>query len=281
MTRPHKARGWPMTTNSTRPALPTLQADQRSLISPRPGDEIERGLRDGFRDRREIVDWYQSAVVRTLGHITEQWQPDDLLRDRTLLTALITSQRRRQFHDNPMSLDHAAAYRRRLERVIVVPAFTAAFNDLRGAAGEYPEDVQAGGDDDDTNYRDPEGQEFVGMRPGFSVADDQQQAALNRLWGGFDSLDELLSWVHDLNEPTNGAIDESLASRIGRDRVAVEHMLGRVDAETPEQARRRARKYRERFAIVKLLPAFAEGVNRLEAGELATRTTDGLTPGGG
>jgi hypothetical protein len=263
-----------MTTNAPRPALPTLQHDQRALLDPRPSDDVDHGLRDGFPNRRTAIEWYQRATVRTFGNITDKWDPIDLLRDRTLLTALITGTERAQYADDPLSLSEARQYRRRLERVVLLPAFNEAYNVLRKSAGEYPDDVRQ-------ENHDPEGQEFVAMRPSFQVADRQQAAALGRLWGGFDTLDELQSWLHDLAEPANGAIEDSLPARVGRDAVALAHFLGRVDASTAAEATEQERKYRERFAVVKLLPAFAEGITRLEAGELATHTNDGLQPGQG
>ncbi|WP_206751671.1 hypothetical protein, partial [Halorubrum sp. SD626R] len=216
----------------------------------------------------------RAAIVRTIGHITDRWEPVGLLRDRTLLTALVVGPERERFADDPLSLETARQYRQRLERVLVLPAFNLAYNALRKSAGEYPEDVR-------NDEHDPEGQDFVAMRPAFQVADRQQRVALQRLWGGFGSVEELQSWLHDLSEPTNGSLDESLPSRVGRDSVAREHFLGRVDADTALEAERLARKYRERFAVAKLLPAFAAGIKRLEAGELATHTSDGLTPGQG
>jgi len=261
-------------TSATRPALPTLQHDQRALLDPRPNDDLEHGLRGGFPDRRAAITWYQAAIVRSLGHITDQWDPVDLLSDRTLLSALIVGEERHEFAADPLTLEEAREYRQRLERVVVLPACNHAYNTLRKSAGEYPEDVR------ESNH-DPEGQDFVAMRPAYQVADRQQRRALERLWGGFNSIDDLQSWLHDLDEPTNGALEADLAARVGRDQVAIAHFLDRVDAESALEADRLAQKFRERFAVAKLLPAFAEGISRLEAGELATHTSDGLTPGQG
>ena len=263
-----------MTTEQTRPALPTLQRDQRALLDPGPDDDVPHGLRDGFPNRRAAIAWYQRATVRSLGQITETWEPIDLLRDRTLLTALITGPERTQYAADPLDLDEARQYRRRLERVVLLPAFNEAYNALRPAAGEYPDDALQGN-------RDPEGQEFVAMRPAFQVADRQQSSALRELWGGFETIEALQSWLHNLAEPTNGSLEENLPARVGRDRVALRHLLGRIEAPTEREAEEQARKYRERFAVVKLLPAFAAGIEEMEAGELATHTSDGLEPGQG
>ncbi|TKX82052.1 hypothetical protein [Halorubrum sp. SD626R] len=163
-------------TTTSRPALPTLQSDQRALLEPQPGDGLDHGLRDGFPNRRTAIEWYQAAIVRTIGHITDRWDPVALLRDRTLLTALVVGPERERFADDPISLETGREYRQRLERVLVLPAFNLAYNALRKSAGEYPEDVRS-------EEHDPEGQDFVAMRPAFQVADQQQRAALRRLWG--------------------------------------------------------------------------------------------------
>jgi hypothetical protein len=212
--------------------------------------------------------------VRSLGQITEKWEPIDLLRDRTLLTALITGPERTQFASDPLSREEAKQYRRRLERVVLLPAFSRAYNALRPAAGEYPENALG-------SEGEPESQDFVAMRPAFQVADQQQAAALEKLWGGFETIEALQSWLHDLAEPTNGTLEETLPARVGRDRVALRHFLGRVEADSEHEAEEQARKYRERFAVAKLLPAFAAGIGEMEAGELATQTSDGLTPARG
>jgi hypothetical protein len=267
-------RGLLAMTSQTRPALPTLQHDQRVLLEPEPTSDLEHGLRHGFPHRRATIEWYQAAIVRTIGHVTERWEPESLVRDRTLLTALVVGDEREAFADEVLSLETAREYRRRLERVVVLPAFNRAYNALRKSAGEYPDDARK-------SEHDPEQQDFVAMRPAFQVADRQQRTALRQLWGGFDSVEQLQSWLHDLSEPTNGAIEETLSSRVGSDSVAREYLLGRPEADTALEAERVARKYRERFAVTKLLPAFADGLKRLEAGELATHTSGGLTPGQG
>ncbi|OYR79123.1 hypothetical protein DJ72_14340 [Halorubrum distributum] len=102
-----------MTTSQTRPALPTLQHDQRVLLEPTADSELDHGLRDGFPNRRVAIEWYQAAIVRTLGHITERWEPVALLRDRTLLTALVVGPERETFADDPLTLNVAREYRQR------------------------------------------------------------------------------------------------------------------------------------------------------------------------
>jgi hypothetical protein len=249
-------------TDRPRPALPTLQADQRALIDPDRGDDVGYGLRGGFPDRQAVINWYQRAVVRTFGHITDTWTPVDLLRDRTLLRALIPDDER-----DGVGESTAYHYRLSLEKSVVLPACNRAYNDLRKQAGEYVEDEH----EDKLRNVDPESQEAVAMRPAFQVADAQQSDTLRELWGGFETIETLQSWLHDLNEPTNGALDDTLPTALGRDPAASKHLLtGRVDEQD-------ARLYRERFAIRILLPAFAEGIERMEVGERAQQTGGDLT----
>jgi hypothetical protein len=251
-----------------RPALPKLQQDQRALIDQDTAQEVGGGfaLRAGFPNRRELINWYQRAAVRTLGHIGDDWPAVDLGRDRTLLSATITSGARYTWSDDPLDPDDAREYRRRLETQVVLPACNRAYNDLRKTAGEYIDHDQF-----DLGDIDPLDQDHVAMRPGFENLDRQQSHALGRLWGGFETRDGLFDWVHWLDKPSNGAVADDLASRLDRDPVATKHLLSAgVDQES-------ARRWREHFAIVELLPAFVEGVERLEAGELAKQTTTELT----
>lgn len=266
-------RGWPAMTDNkpkarpTRPALPTLQADQRALLDPTPGDDVRHGLRDGFPTRRALLTWYQRAIVRTLGELVEDLSPADLVRDRTLVGALLTGPEREQYRADGMTVETATKYRRKLEQAVVLPACNRAYNALRATAGEYVD----GADEFDFDDIVPDDQEHVAMRPAFQVADHQQHEALQQLWGGFEHGERLQSWLHDLNEPTNGALDDDLPATVGRDQTAQRHLLrGRADKDN-------ARQYRERFAVTFLLPAFADGIERLDVGELATRSGGGLS----
>ena len=116
---------------------------------------------------------------------------------------------------------------------------------------------------------DPERQDLA-MRPAFSRKDLEQRQTLARLWEGFADPDALRDWLHDLDQPTNGALDATFPRRVMRDRVALSYLL-RDRADEHE-----ARLWREWFAVAKLLPAFETGIKRMDAGELAKRTRSGL-----
>jgi len=265
--------------SAPRPALQTLQADQRELISGstdpvQPSDKRRLfGLREGFPDRRAAVDWYQRAIVRTWGYVAELWHPADLARDRTLLSALITGPERSQLVDDPLALEATEEYRRRLERQAVLPACDRAYNTLRKSAGEY---IDSHDDEDDAPVGDidPENQDHVAMRPAFQWMDRRQAKALNELWGGFRDEEELMDWLHDLAGPANGAVNEKLPAQVGRDPVAMDHLL----EDDPSAPSPESRRYRERFVVHNVLPAFANGIARMSAGELAQRRSGGLDP---
>lgn len=241
----------------TQPALATMQFNQRDLIDG--GGTVEHGLRDGFPTLREAIKWRQRATIRTLGLLSSEFAPVDLARDRTLSAALVVGDERETLAEDPMGLEYAAEYRRRLEREFVLPACNRAYNSLRKRAGEYI-------DDDEHSQIDPREQAHVAMRPSVDRKDREQAHALRELWGGFSDRDELMDWVHRLNEPTNGAISSTLPAEIGRDPVAIEHMLA-------DESDRAARRYRERFAAVVLLPAFVAGIRRMDGGEKISEET--------
>lgn len=251
-----------------RPALTVLQAQQKELIDHRKHQMtgLNCSLRHGFDSRQRFIVWYQAAVVRTFGALAETVNPLDLARDRVLLQAAITSDKRRKWaSDEPINLETAARYRRLLEQYALLPATNEAYNQLRKMAGEYI-GTEA------KNLPDslaPDAQE-IAMRPAFSRKDIEQRDALERLWSGFPTEDDLRDWLHELDVPTNGALPSDFPRRLMADRVAVRNLVrGRL----PE---RETRVFRERLAITKLLPAFVEGVRRMDAGELAKRTTGGL-----
>jgi len=260
-------------TPRTQPALRTLQVDQRELLDG--GDRVEHGLRAGFPRLRDAVAWYQRAQTRTFGFLAEEFAPTDLVRDRTLGAALVTGSDREDLADDPLSLDMAREYRRRLERVVVRPACNRAYNRLRRRAGEYLQDSEVA-----PEKVTPERQSHVAMRPSLERKDREQSAALAELWGGFDDEDALLDWLHDLDEPSNGALDGRLAARLGRDETARKHLLADEQA-AAGVADTVARRWREHFAALVLLPAFNRGIRRIDSGELVEQQSSGLsTPQG-
>lgn len=256
--------------NPVRPSLVVLQQDQRSLIK---GEDDGRypdahHLRGGFPDRRAVIRWFQRASVRTFGHLGGRFPLDAQLQHGGLLSCLITGPDRQRWYDEPLSLRKARLVRERYESRVLLPACNAAYNELREVAGEYIED----GDGPAWHDLDPEGQKHVAMRPGFQRLDVEQSRALADLWGGFEHREALFDWLHTLDDASNGAIRPDLAAQVARSAEGTRRML----SGHPEPGK--ARRTREEFAIKVLLPAFAEGVRSMSAGELAARERSKLTP---
>ncbi len=256
----------------TQPALRALQIDQRQLLEG--GGPVEFGLRDGFPTARDAIAWYQRAIPRTLGTLAEAWHPRDLFRDRTLAASLVVGDDRERFASDgsPLpSMDAARSYRRRLERLVIRPACNRAYNALRGGAGEYLQDSEVS-----PEKVDPAAQDHVAMRPTLERKDREQAAVLSELWGGFQTERELLDWLHDLDEPTNGSVDQTLAGQLGRDRVARACLLA-DDPASPSVDPDAAVAWRERFAAFVLLPSFVNGIRRIDGGELVQQSSTELT----
>lgn len=211
-------------------------------------DTIRDELLRGFSDRREIVDWWQRAAVMTFGHIAEEWAPNSLLQDRTLLSHLV--------RDTRIS-DRA---RERYHAQWVEPACNDAYNHLKTEAVErLPDDSQDG--NGPLAGIDAEKVEDPAMRPAFSTLNERQQECLRTLWGGFENRKGLSEWLHGLNSATYGEIDRTFSRQVMQDRVTIRYLL-----DTDEQ---QAAIYRVRLAISELLPAFATAAKRLQAGESA------------
>lgn len=257
--------GDPVADTRVKPALLTLLSDQAALIDAGQSVGHDHDLRTGFPSRRALIEWYQRASVRTVGHIADEWDPVDCVGDDTLVRALV--------YDpvggmDPMDHSKAVEYRRVLEAKVVQPACNRAYRALRDGANEYISDDDGpgsmGGD------LDPRNQKNVAMRPGFQSLDRQQERVLGMLWDGFGSTDDLMDWLHGLNSPTNGEIDGDIAETTVTDDVALQHLL--FDPETPE-----AEMYQAAFAATVLLPAFVDGVRTTETAELAKAQRDSAT----
>lgn len=255
-------------TPRTQPALRALQHDQRALLDG--GRRVEHGLRDGFPTLRAALEWYQRTIPRTLGEISEPFPPGDLVRDRTLASSLVVGRERETLAESPPSLTAAADYRDRLERLMVIPAAARSYNRLRLSAGEYLQDSEISPERVDAAEQD-----HVAMRPSISRKDVEQAAALRELWGGFETDRELNDWTHDLLEPSNGSISKTLAAEIGRDSTARAMLVRDERPETITELS--ARRWRERFAALIVLPAFVRGIRRMDCGELVQEGGEGLT----
>lgn len=240
---------------STRPSLDTLQHDQREALYS--GDDSRSPpltpLVDRFRSRRDLINWYQACNVRTFGHLTERWPPHDLVRDKELVDALCA----RDEHE--ASKNQLWLHARTIEAV-VLPACGTAYRHLRDKSGERTANAndRYSEADDDWSDIEPAEEHHIGMRPAYSLLDREQADALGDLWGGFDSRRNVSEWLHSLHAATYGTYGASEAGELLSDQYATEMFL----ADSLE-----AQLFRERFASIELLPAFATAASQLQAGE--------------
>lgn len=244
---------------STRPSLDTLQHDQRAMIYSGQYERVPplEPLVDGFKTRRELINWYQAATVRTFGHLPKRMAPVDMIRDVALVEALTE---RRPHDDGGREWLHT-----RVVESIVLPACGIAYRHLRDKSSERTSATQYSDEEDNWDDIDPTAETHIGMRPAYSRLDLEQASVLDELWGGFRDRSELSEWLHSLHPATYGTFGGSDAAGLLGDRFELEMFL--TDGEQP-------RIERERFAILKLLPAFAEAARRLRAGELSETEPD-------
>lgn len=251
---------WPVR-RTTRPSLDTLQHDQRMLVW---GGEMDRvpplyPIIDGFRDRRELINWFQAGVVRTLGHLADHIPPVDLERDLALVEALT---------QGPNHQDEGSAWlHTRIVEGAVLPACGQAYRHLRDKSSERTATAKYanGNDGDDWKNIDPTAEHHIGMRPAYSRLDAEQAEVLSELWGGFHNRGELGEWLHSLHPATYGTFGASDAHELLRDEYGTEQFLSES---------RHAELHREQFAIVELLPRFADAARRLRASEQSESKPD-------
>ncbi|MFC6975684.1 hypothetical protein ACFQL1_15075 [Halomicroarcula sp. GCM10025709] len=233
-----------------RVAVDVLQRDQRAVLFH--GDQERTppvyALSDGFGHRREVINWWQAACVRTFGHLQQEFPANQIVRDERLLAALTGDQS-----------DDAHLRQRVLERSI--DACDRAYRDLEGRAQEWLADSENSAED----YQsiDPADQDHVAMRPAFSRLDTEQARVLASLWDGFADREAITRWTHALPAVAefDDLLDRSITTAIATDR----HALDMLQQETHT-----AHNWRDRFAATILLPAFAARTDRLRAGERAT-----------
>lgn len=245
---------------TTRPSLDTLQADQRSMIYDGEYDRVPplEPVTKGFKNRQQLINWYQAATVRTFGHLTEYMPAADLERDTTLVAALT--------EHRPHASDDAEWLHTQFIDGIVLPACGTAYRHLRDKSAERTSTTRyANTDEKNWEDIDPEREYHIGMRPGYSRLDIEQASVLDELWGGFDRRGDLSEWMHSLHPATYGTYGATDAQDVLGDDYGVAMMLGDD---------REARIYRQRFAIGELLPHFAEAARRLRAAEQSETEPD-------
>lgn len=244
------------TPRSSRVAVDVLQQDQRVILYD--GDEDRRPpiqpITEPFGSRREIINWWQAAAVRTFGHLADDFPARAIVRDGALEAALLGE------------LSDAASNHRR-QRLVehCMGACQTAYRDLEQRAHEWLPTEDGSGQD--YTRIDPTEQRHIAMRPSFSRLDAEQGRSLAALWGGFEDRERLSRWVHGLPAVASfgETLDADLATGLARDGHAREMLLAGTDL---------AASWRERFAATVLLPAFARRARKLRGGEQTRRQRD-------
>lgn len=238
-------------TRTTRPALDVLDKDQDRLLfegDPERAPPI-KPLSDGFDTHQELIEWYQAATVRTLGHLDKVLPPALIVGDSAIVNSLVPS----------TETDAFAYVRQRLvERIN--DACDIAYKDLRTRAEERTGAEQQG-DGQSWEGIDPEKERNPAQRPAFRVLDQSQATVLADLFEGFDSRQELSRWVRKLKGACNGEHPAQLMDRIVSQRTLHAALLGRLSNDEAAAAIRR------RFAVAALLPAFLRAARTLRGSE--------------
>lgn len=237
-------------TQEFRPAVGKLTRDQREVVAE---------FVDGFRSRSAFVSWGQRAALHTLGSLPGEWFVDRVFSGPDM-AALLTSSDREAWVDRPPSAEAAARQRRAVAAVDVLPACLDAVRALRWNATEYVNDT------DDDLQPEAELQKHPAMRPALTEIDDKQGWALRHALDGFDSEDAFLTWGSYLGEASFAEVDRDLVTRVLVDEPHTKRMMIKEPRDDPDGPF-----YRESWAAVELLPAFATAAREVvdKAGELA------------
>ncbi len=242
---------------ATRPALAKLCQDQLDML---------RSFLAGFDDREALLRWGQDAVIGTLGHVGDDWYTDVAM-SRSDLATLITGDEREVWGDgDPPTLETAEVYRRAMAATDLIPACHAAARSMRWSATEYVDNST------DVHQPEPDVQSHPVMRPALSELAERQEWALDRLLGGFDSLDDLQAWIMAANQASYAELDSDLSRDLFHENHTREMLVV-----SPED-HRHGPFFRESFAAKYLLPAFNAAARELSerSGELAEHESNDL-----
>jgi hypothetical protein len=170
--------------------LDSLRAQQRHL---------QESLREGFETRQELLEWCHAVDVVAGGQTPETWH-EDLVRDRWQVACLMAdpADRTAVCPEAPEAAATVDAFRRRIIRKTLLPAFQDVLTLLRDRVGEFS---------DEEGVRDAERMQYVAGRPRLHQRAVEQHGLLRR------TLDDpprsesvVLSWAEDVIHTTEGHV---------------------------------------------------------------------------
>ncbi|AUG49514.1 hypothetical protein BVU17_18175 (plasmid) [Haloarcula taiwanensis] len=170
--------------------LDSLRAQQRHL---------QQSLRDGFQSRTEVLEWCHAVDVVSGGQTPETWH-EELVQDRWEVACLMAdADDRVAICDQAPSDDETAdAFRRRLIRKVLLPAFQDATELLRERVGEFS---------DEEGVKDAERIQYVAGRPRLHQRAVEQHGMLR--WTLRDPPrveSEVMAWAEDIIHMTEGHV---------------------------------------------------------------------------
>lgn len=237
----------------TRPSLVHLNQEQL--------EALRDFKRNGVHNRRELLHWLLRLQYRTLGKLPDFWYYHIATRPAAL-SVVLTGDERGSYGrgETDVSPDEAEHFRRRLVAKYLRPACRDALRELRTSSNEYLEEAL-----------DVEKMASLAMRPALDEFYQRQEEALQSFLDGFDDVDALDEWLHELDLATFGAIkdvDDEFDYRVLNETVTQRACLNKR-AERYELAR-------ERIAARFLLPAFNLAVREVaeKAGETDLTSRD-------
>jgi len=228
----------PVTDAGTLPALDDLDHRANQLLEE---------LRDGFQTLPELLYWTHDFTTISLGTV-----PDSVLigmeSDPTLQKAML------DVLDDDDDDDRAAFARRLYEKHIFTRYYQSGYKVLKTSANQY-----VGAEDLSTEDADSP----IGFRPALEEIQERQRRSLESLVDGFESLDALSDWRHDLVAATYGTVDRSLLRGLAREKPLIRMMAHPGMDDSATLTRKGAKLGRLRFGFVTLMPEFAKGIREM------------------
>lgn len=274
----HQLRDYDEVNEIRRPALRKLTID---------AEDLSQRLREGFHNRRRLIEWAQETIPKLLGEIPTwfynrlaiqlQAPLSDDLEMRVALAALL---------DKPATAnisDHAAEeIRRGLAVNVLEPAFIRGLRALRRDAGSYVGESRS----QNYDHRQPDKQSYPAMRPSLQELHEFQQEALAGVLDGLEDRDAIVRWGNWVINATNGepVLEESLRESLVHGSTFVQVCVNDDvvrEILTDDDPGPRERRMRQIYATKYLLPAFNRGVQHLrgKANEEPSQTTNVSAPG--